>query len=98
MRQILFTAIVANWRDRVYGNTYCSVRCIRHSDGSITTVTRTACGSERLLLLEAMQNAGWISSPDGNLYAYERENNYPILWVEKWGTKKECEQNGNPEI
>jgi len=92
-----YTASVVKWRDRVNGNTYHSVRVIRHIDKAVLYCgwqygNGLACRHTALL---AMVGAGWIPALRGaNLLAWERESGYPILWVERDGTKRGCIAHG----
>ena len=92
-RTIKFSANVVKWRDKVNGNTYHSVRVTRCADGATLACPFTYGYGEhyRQTALEAMSNAGWIP---GRWVAYERENNYPILWNVSDGKKRECVANG----
>jgi len=99
-----FTANAARWFDKVNGNTYHSVRIIRHSDGAILCCQfQYGYGDQyRYTALDAMARAGWIPArynepqPHGGTYcmAYERENDYPILWNVSDGLKRDCVANG----
>jgi len=91
----LFTVEAALWRDRVNGNTYHAARITRHTDGAeLHCQFQYGYGQQyRHTALEAMTRAGWI---DGDPWRYERENNYPILWIETTATKRETERLGNP--
>jgi hypothetical protein len=104
MNKIKFVVKAVKWFDKVNGNTYHSVRITRCKDGKVlkckmqygygNQYTQTA--------LDAMGKAGWIpakymertTSGIIKTYLFERENNYPILWEECNGTKKECRANG----
>ena len=97
-RQIKFTAIAVKWFDKVNGNTYHSVRCIRHRDNSILVGQFQYGYGEhyKQTALEIMSDAKWLPvkyrSPDS--FLYERENNYPILWTVSSGLKRDCIANG----
>ena len=97
----LFTVIACRWFDRLNGNTYHSVRCIRHSDGqTIYGPFRYGYGeSYRQTALDEMYKAGWLpeGAEPGNLYMYERENDYPIIWTVSDGLKRDCVANGHAE-
>ena len=99
-RQIKFTVIAVKWFDRVNGNTYHSVRCVRHSDGAIVVGPfQYGYGEQyKQTALAMMAKADWL---DGIKYQdfdaqfqYERENNYPILWTVSEGLKRDCIVNG----
>jgi hypothetical protein len=108
----LFTVIVKKWFDKINGNTYHSVRCIRHSDREVITGPFQYGYGEhyKQTALEVMYKNGWlpgyIKIGDGgpikplteeNLYSYERENNYPIIWDVSDGLKRDCVANGEME-
>lgn len=104
-RIIKFTVIVKKWFDKVNGNTYHSVRCIRHCDNAIIGGQyRYGYGEHyKQTALEIMYKAGWLKDsglclepPDKDLFCYERENNYPILWSVTNGLKRDCIANGKP--
>jgi len=103
-RKIKFTATAARWFDKVNGNTYHSVRITRHRDGkTIYCPFQYGYGDQyRYTALDAMARAKWLppryrqpmSSGGLNVGAYERENNYPILWTVSDGLKRDCVANG----
>lgn len=99
-----FTAYAARWFDRANGNTYHSVRVVRHEDGA-TIVCPFQYGygdCYRQTALESMNRNGWIPSDYSGpgelgraaLYDFERENGYPILWSVSDGLKRDCVANG----
>jgi len=106
-----FTVIAKKWFDKVNGNTYHSVRCIRHRDGKVI-VGQFQYGygeSYKQTTFHEMFKAKWLprkykpysyksntgkTTGAGNLYAYERENNYPIIWDVSVGLKRDCVANG----
>lgn len=92
--KILFVVIAKRWRDKMNGNTYHSVRIVRTSDGAvITSPYQYGYGDHyRQTALTRLKQAEWISAE--NIFAYERENDYPILWVVSDGLKRECVANG----
>ena len=97
-RKILFTVIAKRWFDRINGNTYHSVRCVRHKDSKII-VGQFQYGygdCYRQTALEIMCDAKWLPKQYNreNMWRYERENNYPILWDVSDGLKKDCIANG----
>lgn len=103
-RTIKFNAYATRWFDKVNGNTYHSVRITRCKD-STTIVVPFQYGygdMYRQTALEAMFEAGWLPKKYGkknandstDLYLYERENNYPILWNVSDGLKRDCIANG----
>ena len=93
-----FTVIAVKWFDKVNGNTYHSVQCIRHKDGAkcYGAFTYGYGSSYEETALNAMNEAGWLGDGyyDHQLWRYERENNYPIIWVVRNGLKRECVANG----
>lgn len=96
-RKIKFTVIGAKWFDKVNGNTYHSVRCIRHKDGAVV-VGEFRYGYDdhyKQTALEEMAKAGWLPKKyKDNTWMYERENNYPISWSCSWVLKRDCVANG----
>lgn len=84
-----FSVNAVKWFDKVNGNTYHSVRCVRHSDGAVVVGQfQYGYGDQyQYTALNAMLETGWLPEKygekqphGGNLvYLYERENNYPIL-------------------
>jgi hypothetical protein len=103
-RKIQFVANAVKWFDKVNGNTYHSVNVLRCRDGAVLYCEmQYGYGDQyRQTALSAMCKAKWIPAkygePNGNgsnnLYVYERENGYPIVWNEHHGLKRECVANG----
>jgi hypothetical protein len=97
-RKIKYVANAVKWFDKVNGNTYHSVRITRCKDGKIITAPyQYGYGDQyRQTAFEIMSKEKWlpVKYRDKNAWSYERENNYPILWNEKYGLKKECIANG----
>lgn len=107
-RVIKFTVIAKKWFDKVNGNTYHSVRCVRCRDNAIVVgPIRYGYGEHyRQTALEVMYDADWFPKKYGpftypnkmrkssTLFHYERENNYPILWIVSAGLKRDCVANG----
>lgn len=101
-----FTCEVVKWFDKTNGNTYHSVKITRHKDNKILVVPFQYGYGEhyRETTLEAMFNVGWLpkkyhnnqlpSGAKGNLYLYERENDYPFIWIVNHGLKRKCVANG----
>lgn len=95
-----YTVIACRWFDKLNGNTYHSVRCIRHSDEAVI-------GSGRVLKYgydhhykvtaqKLMQAAGWIVLPkDTPGYSYDRDNGYPIIWCVSDELKRDAVENGD---
>ena len=98
-RVIKFTVIAKKWFDRINGNTYHSVRCIRHSDNAVCVGGfRYGYGDHyRQTASAIIADAKWLPvkyrGRDGQ-WQYERENNYPILWTVSDGLKRDCIANG----
>ena len=97
----LFTIVVKKWFDKVNGNTYYSVRCIRHKDNKIIVVAfQYGYGNHyQQTALAIMAKAGWLGSSieyrDFNAQnLYERVNDYPIIWIVSSGLKRDCIANG----
>ena len=99
-RVIKFTVITKKWFDRVNGNTYHSVRCVRMRDKAIVVGPfQYGYGeSYRQTALAMMAKAGWLGSIKYRdfdaQFQYEREKNYPILWTVSDGLKRDCVANG----
>ncbi len=98
-----FTGLACRWWDRVNGNTYCSVKIINNRTGKAIAAPFQYGGGDfyRQAALEAMLKAHWLPKQYGEkgqaereLWYYERDNNYPIQWIVKDGTKAECIANG----
>jgi len=104
-----FTVIAKRWFDKINGNTYHSVRCIRHKDNAVCVGPFQYGYGEHYqqTALEVMAKAGWLPMPyyfqtenikgaikGKSLFCYERENNYPILWIVSDGLKRDCVENG----
>lgn len=96
-----YSAFGVRWFDRANGNTYHSVRIVRHDDGA-TLVCPFQYGygdCYRQTALEAMAKAGWLppeycGQSSTAPMCFERENGYPILWSCRDSTKRECVANG----
>ena len=108
-RQIKFTVIAKKWFDKINGNTYHSVRCIRCKDNDVVTGHFQYGYGEhyKQTALEIMCLAGWFpkkyiidskqaskSKQLASVFMFERENNYPILWTVSDGLKRDCIANG----
>ena len=93
-RKINYTANVIKWFDKLNGNTYHSISIARHDDGEILKCGFTYGYGEQYkqTALEKMKEKNWIKMD--NIFKYEYENNYPILWVVSHGLKRECVSNG----
>jgi hypothetical protein len=90
-----FTVNAVKWFDGVNGNTYHSCRITRHRDGKVIVCAyQYGYGDQyKQTVLEAMKKADWIR-PKAELYSYEREHNYPVIWIATHGLKRDCIANG----
>lgn len=104
-RVIKFTVIAVKWFDKINGNTYHSVRCIRHKDNAAVVGSFRYGYDEhyKQTALEIMAVVKWLPVKYRGMddmthhplcFDYERENNYPILWTVSDGLKRECVANG----
>ena len=99
-RVIKFTVIAVKWFGKVNGNTYHSVRCVNHETGELVVgAFQYGYGEQyKQTALAMMAKADWfpgIKYRDFDAqFAYERENNYPILWTVSDGLKRDCIANG----
>jgi len=98
-RQLKFTVIAVKWFDKVNGNTYHSVRCVRHKDNAVIVGSfRYGCREHyKQTALSVMADAKWLPIKYRNIdtqFHYEYENNYPILWTVSEGLKRDCVANG----
>lgn len=96
MRNYKFTVIGVKWWDKVNGNTYHSCKIFRHKDGAVAHCPFIYGYGEQYkhTALVKMQEIGFIKCAEDRIYHWERENNYPILWVVYYDKKKECKANG----
>ncbi len=98
VRTIKFTAVAVKWFDRINGNTYHSVRITRHKDDAVLACPFTYGydSAYEQTALEAMAKAKWlpVKYRTEQKWCYQRENNYPILFVVSDGLKRECIANG----
>lgn len=94
----LFTVVACRWFDSINGNTYHSVRCTRHSDGAVIVHAWTYGydSAYEQTALKAMAEAGWLPKKytSETVYAYDRENKYPIIWTVSDGLKRDMVANG----
>jgi len=93
-----FTCTAVLWFDSHYGNTYHSVRIIRHKD-NITIVHPLTYGygeHYKQTTLKLMLENNWLPRKYNSktCYRYDRENGYPINWIVSFDTKKNCTENG----
>jgi len=94
----LFTCYAARWFDSLNGNTYHSVRIVRHCNGQQIAQGETYGYGRHFeqTALKLMLERKWISNVaynKGNVYSYERENNYPINWFVSDGLKRDMKRN-----
>lgn len=98
-RVIKFTVIAKKWFDKINGNTYHSVRCIRHKDNAVVVGQfRYGYGEHyRQTALGIMAEAKWLPGKYRGKtmrFRYEMDNNYPILYTVSDGLKRDCVANG----
>lgn len=95
--KVQFTCNAVRWFDKINGNTYHSVRVTRNEDGAqlIHHMTYGYDEHYRQTALSIMLKAGWLPEKYNaeNVYLYERENEYPIVWNVSDGRKKDCINN-----
>ena len=93
-----YSANAVRWFDSANGNTYHSVSITRHRDGKVICVPFQYGYDEhyRQSTLELMAEMKWlpVKYRDKNMYLYERENDYPIVWSVYDGLKRDCINNG----
>ena len=108
--KIKFVCKAVKWFDKVNGNTYHSVRVTRCNDGAVCVGQfQYGYGEQyRYTALELMLDNGWLGKKgigrivgnkvkeytSENLWSFERDNKYPILWEESKGLKRDCVSNG----
>jgi len=99
-RKVEFVCNAIKWFDKVNGNTYHSVRITRCNDSEVIFGEFTYGYGDhyRQTALEVMNKAGWLAKYAGKdideLYMFERENEYPIMWNVSDGLKRDCVANG----
>jgi hypothetical protein len=96
-RTVKFIVYAVEWYNRGVGS-YFSVRIVRLADGAqlpVKTWKRGYGDFYKQMALEAMSEEGWLPEKYSgkNAYMYERENNYPIEWELRKGTKREMLYN-----
>ena len=102
MKRIKFVVNAARWFDRVNGNTYHSVN-ITDTDTGAKLYGAMAYGygdSYKQTALELMAGAKWLPEKyqdKARIYAFERENDYPISWHVTDGKKRDCIANGKKD-
>jgi hypothetical protein len=98
MNKIKYVCEAVKWFDKVNGNTYHSVNVTRCEDGAkVFGQFQYGYGDAyRQTALSEMLRAGWLPSKydEKTVYAFERENEYPILWNCTEGLKRDCVANG----
>jgi hypothetical protein len=95
--KIQYVAKAVRWFDKANGNTYHSVRITRTEDKAVIVhpMTYGYGDSYKQTALEVMFKAGWIPNNYAKyVYAFERENEYPIEWIVTDGLKRDCIANG----
>ena len=96
-QRIKFICCACRWFDKINGNTYHSVRITRTSDkATITQGLTYGYGAQYMqTALKLMLTSGWIKAENDKdkLWLWERENNYPIYWEVKDGSKRDLIQN-----
>lgn len=95
-RKIKYICNAMRWFDRVNGNTYHSVKVTRVRDSkTIYAPMQYGYGDHyRQTALEIMIANKWIKCAPGDLWTYERNNNYPVMWNVFDGLKRDCIANG----
>ena len=103
-RVIRFNAYAVRWFDRANGNTYHSVRVTRCRDSkTLACPMQYGYGDQyRYTALEAMAAAKWLppkyrqKREHGGLdvFSFEMDHNYPIMWNVTDGLKRDCVANG----
>lgn len=98
MRKIKFVAIAQRWFDAKNGNTYHSVKVIKTSNSKTIGSGSTVYGYDDAYCqtaLSLMAENKWlpVAYRGDNSYLFERENDYPILWIVNDGTKQEMLAN-----
>ncbi len=103
-RKIKFVVNAVRWFDKKNGNTYHSVNITDTETGAkLYGAYQYGYGEHyRQTALELMADAKWLpeqyqgknSNGSSRAYAYERENDYPILWNVTDGKKRDCIANG----
>ena len=76
-RIIKFTVIAKKWFDKINGNTYHSVRCVRHKDNAVVVGSfRYGYGEHyKQTALEVMFDAGWFKCFTRPVWAGMRNEN-----------------------
>lgn len=99
-RTIKFIVIAKKWFDKVNGNTYHSVRCVRVRDNAVVVgAFQYGYGEQyKQTALAMMAKAGWMPGIEyqdfDKQFSYERETGYPVLWTVSDGLKRDCIANG----
>ena len=91
----LFTVEAKKWFDKVNGNTYHSVLITDNTTGKSYAIPKgvdfTYGEHYRQTAFEIMNNNNLLPEKykNGNVWNYERENEYPINWIVSEGLKRE---------
>jgi hypothetical protein len=96
--KVKYVCTAVKWFDKVNGNTYHSVSIVRTLDGERIVSCDMVYGYRdhyRHTALVLMLKAGWLPETynEKNIYSFERENDYPILWNVRDGSKREMKEN-----
>ena len=96
--KIKFSVYAIKWFDKINGNTYHSVQITDNNTGKryYGQFQYGYGDSYRQTALIVLLEAGLLPKHynKDNIYAYERENEYPILWNVSKGLKRDCIANG----
>lgn len=96
-RKIKYVCNAVKWFDKVNGNTYHSVRVTRCSDNASIVSHDCVYGygdHYQQTAKEIMLVNGWIDKKyKENIWLFERENNYPIMWNVCNGLKRDMKAN-----
>tara|TARA_R100001530_G_scaffold96047_1_gene66820 strand:+ start:172 stop:489 length:318 start_codon:yes stop_codon:yes gene_type:complete len=97
-RNIKFIAQGKKWFDKINGNTYHSVQITRTKDNEkLFCCFQYGYGNQwQYTALEKMAFNKWIPKQYTGFKAinYDRDNNYPIEWIENYSTKKDTKLHG----
>jgi hypothetical protein len=96
-REIMYICDAVKWFDKANGNTYHSCRITRCKDGAVCVAPfQYGYGDHyRQSAVESMVKAGWIDAKYKDCpHMFERENSYPIKFIEYHGLKRVCIENG----
>ena len=96
-KSIKYVCSAIKWFDKINGNTYHSVKITRVKDRKVIYGEyQYGYGTQyETTALDAMADAKWLPVKyRKEIYFYERENDYPILWNVSHGLKREVIRNG----